>query len=398
MEPLLSASAEVPDTTAVDANAGENARTRKSPEYYRRLVFVTILYVVFLTLDGVIGGILFQKYEEIYSQYLNQATAFVYMIMSTIHMVFINMLNTKKGSRKHLREHVEAGGATTVQTSPTKQTPWYFLVIIGVINGTSNTFLGIGMPNTALLSQSLLGTLSLPVVLILSYIYLNVRGTSEKYFGATLILAGTFLSSLHSIINKPGGAGSATGNPIYWYSTAFFAFGNVGLGVERVFEDFVFKRYRNLHPMKMFQWTMYTQFILYLFFLPTQHLKIFGGVAFKDIPGVMVDGVKCTFGISSIDISRPRCDSSNTYLFFAYCFVDFYVYFIGLYVIQKYGSSTMAVASALQIPIQQAVYCSFLVGKYVEQFYLSDLFALILVLVGYYLFEFFNARRANAKI
>ena len=146
--------------------------------------------------------------------------------------------------------------------------------------------------------------------------------------------------------------------------------------------------------MKMFMWTMYTQFILYLFFLPTQHLKIFGGVAFKDIPGVMVDGVKCTFGISSDDISRPRCDTSNTYLFFAYCFVDFYVYFIGLYVIQKYGSSTMAVASALQIPIQQAVYCSFLVGKYIEQFYLSDLFALILVLVGYYLFEFFSAKNA----
>ena len=207
MEPLLSASAEAPDTAAIDTSTRENTGTKKSYEYYRSLVFVTVLYVVFLTMDGVIGGILFQKYEEIYSQYLNQATAFMYMIMSTLHMAVINKLNAKKGLGKQLREHVEEGGAATVQTSPTKQTPWYFLVIIGVINGTSNTFLGIGMPNTALLSQSLLGTLSLPVVLILSYIYLNVRGTSEKYFGATLILAGTFLSSLHSIINKPGGAG-----------------------------------------------------------------------------------------------------------------------------------------------------------------------------------------------
>ena len=397
MEPLLSASAEAPDTTTIDTSTRENTGTKKSYEYYRSLVFVTVLYVVFLTMDGVSGGILFQKYEEIYSQYLNQATAFMYMIMSTIHMVFINMLNTKKGLESHY-ENTLKRGAATVQTSPTKQTPWYFLVIIGVINGTSNTFLGIGMPNTALLSQSLLGTLSLPVVLILSYIYLNVRGTSEKYFGATLILAGTLLSSLHSIINKPGWCRQCNWESNLLVLDSIFAFGNVGLGVERVFEDFVFKRYRNLHPMKMFQWTMYTQFILYLFFLPTQHLKIFGGVAFKDIPGVMVDGVKCTFGISSNDIDRPRCDSSNTYLFFAYCFVDFYVYFIGLYVIKKYGSSTMAVASALQIPIQQAVYCSFLVGKYIEQFYLSDLFALILVLVGYYLFEFFNARRANAKI
>ena len=47
----------------------------------------------------------------------------------------------------------------------------------------------------------------------------------------------------------------------------------------------------------------------------------------KVIPGVMVDGVKCTFGISSTNINRPRCDSSNTYLFFMYCFVV--VFFCG---------------------------------------------------------------------
>ena len=69
-------------------------------------------------MDGVIGGILFQKYEEIYSQYLNQATAFMYMIMSTLHMAVINKLNAKKGLGKQLREHVEEGGAATVQTSP----------------------------------------------------------------------------------------------------------------------------------------------------------------------------------------------------------------------------------------------------------------------------------------
>ena len=122
--------------------------------------------------------------------------------------------------------------------------------------------------------------------------------------------------------------------------------------------------------------------------MPTQQLDIFGGVEFKDIPGVMLDGIKCTFGTSSTNPKRPKCDSSNTFFFFIYCIVDFSVYFIGLYVIRLYGSSTMAVASALVIPIQQAVYCTFLVGQYEERFYLSDLFALVIVLIGYYLFEF----------
>ena len=74
-----------------------------------------------------------------YSQYLNQATAFMYMIMSTLHMAVINKLNAKKGLGKQCENTLKKGHAT-VQTSPTKQTPWYFLVVIGVINGTSNTF------------------------------------------------------------------------------------------------------------------------------------------------------------------------------------------------------------------------------------------------------------------
>ena len=129
---------------------------------------------------------------------------------------------------------------------------------------------------------------------------------------------------------------------------------------------------------------MYSLFCIYSF--SQLNAKCLGAFAFK-ISGCYSDGVGITFGISSNDISRQ--DAIPLILsIFAYCFVDFYVYFIGLYVIQKYGSSTMAVASTLQIPIQQAVYCSFLVRKYIERFYLSDLFALILVLVGYYLFEF----------
>ena len=143
--------------------------TKKSYQYYKKLIFITLLYVVFLILDGVIGGVLFKKYEEIYSQYLNQATAFMYMIMSSIHMIIINKCSRSQ-ERKILNNIGDANDIEEQEEiSITKRTPWYLLVVIGVLNGTSNVFLAIGMPNTALLSQSLLGLLSLPVVLILSY-------------------------------------------------------------------------------------------------------------------------------------------------------------------------------------------------------------------------------------
>ena len=63
----------------------------------------------------------------------------------------------------------------------------------------------------------------------------NIGGDAD--FGGTLL-------SLHSIINKPVGAGSATGNLNLLVLDSIFALGNVGLGVERVLR-FCVQRYRN---------------------------------------------------------------------------------------------------------------------------------------------------------
>ena len=250
MEPLLSN-----DNNRINANS---AVKKSKYYYYRNLILIITLYVIFLILDGAIGGVLFKKYEEIYSQYLNQSTAFVYIIVSRVCMLAINNFSAKHDVSEEQQKVEEGLKEENKLVLGAKQTPFYLLAIVGTINGTSNVFMGIGMPNTALLSQSLLGLLGLPVVIVLSYFFLNVKGTREKYFGAIIILLGTTLSSLHTVIHK--GSKSNVGNPIYWYSTLFFALGNMGLGIERVVEDFLFKKYSNLHPMKMFMNTMYVQF------------------------------------------------------------------------------------------------------------------------------------------
>ena len=56
----------------------------------RWFYFIILLYVCFLAADGVLGYILFDIYPSIYAQYLNQATALVYCLCSTIGVIYIN--------------------------------------------------------------------------------------------------------------------------------------------------------------------------------------------------------------------------------------------------------------------------------------------------------------------
>jgi drug/metabolite transporter (DMT)-like permease len=337
---------------------------------------ITALYVILLTGDGVVGAILFDVYTEIYSQYLNQATALVYCVWSSLAVWWL------KRSRKPMAAADDEVSA-----------PWSALVFIGCLNGSANFFQGTGMPHTSGLSQSLLLVLSLPIVLILSYVFLKKAPTKLSAVGAACILGGTAVSALRGSINSVGSDG---GIAIFWYSTLFFALGQIFLGAERVYEDFVFGKYRAADPMTMFCVTMWTQFFLYLVFLPTQTLPAFGGIDLSEIPGVIYDGFLCTIGTSSNHPGRPACDGKNTALFFIYCVVDFLTYFVGLYIISKFGAPTMAVASAIVIPISQIVYCLPFLGKYVEHFYPSDFVALVIVLIGYTVYEW-NAKHVEVE-
>ena len=109
---------------------------------------IIALYVILLTGDGVVGAILFDVYTEIYSQYLNQATAFVYCVWSSLAVWWL------KRNRKPM----------TAATDDEVSAPWSVLVFIGCLNGSANFFQGTGMPHTSGLSQSLLLVLSLPAV------------------------------------------------------------------------------------------------------------------------------------------------------------------------------------------------------------------------------------------
>lgn len=321
--------------------------------------------------DIVLGAILFDRFGEIYAQYLNLATAACYCVAST---------------------------AAVLWRRAPRRAPARLLVVIGVLNGGGNFFQAVGQPHTPGITQSLLSaTLSVPLVLFLSLLFLGKRPSRTAAGAAALVVAGAACSAFRSRLGASralidaGGEddGGAGGIVVEWYAVALFAFAQLIFSAERVFEESVFARaLEGLDATTMFCWTMWVQFVLYLPLLPSQQLPALGGLTPPQILPVERDGLWCTLGRTAATpagLDLPGCDLVNTALFFAYVAVDGCCYCYGLYVIKRYGASAMVVAGSVALPLQQVVFCApFLVGRrYAESLYGADVAALALVLAGF---------------
>ena len=84
----------------------------------------------------------------------------------------------------------------------------------------------------------------------------------------------------------------------------------------------------------------------------------------------------------------PYCDTKFPTVLFAYCCVDFVTYALGLYVIRRGGATLLVVTSAVATPLSELVFAlPFAMGALVESYTASDGAALVLVLLGFGLFQ-----------
>jgi hypothetical protein len=137
--------------------------TGKGGAWYQSSLALVVLLILLTVGDIVLATILFDQFGELYAQYLNQATAFVYCIASSIILLYRKVYT----GRYSLVSNDEGGTATAYA-------PWAILIIIGLLNGSSNWLLAVAQPHTAGLTQSLFSVCAgVPIVMLLSAIFLH---------------------------------------------------------------------------------------------------------------------------------------------------------------------------------------------------------------------------------
>jgi len=337
----------------------------------RRKMFVLATLIFLTVADGVLVVVLFDKYGDRYSQYINQGTAAVYCVVS-MSMIL--------GRKFLLKRHVEEN----VSDAKSDDAPAWVLIFIGILNGSANFFMATSQPHTPGLTQSLLNQLTIPIVLVLSAIFLKKRSSLTGLFAATLIVIGTAVSAF-----RPGGSDQNCGdNTCYVISSLLFALAQLFLGGERVFEEHTFDK-NNTDVLNMFAITLLTQFLLGFALYPAQTKEPFGDLVLDEIPRVIWDGMRCNVGLGPSESVEdgPSCGFFSAFIFFAYCAVDFCCYGYGLYVIRNGGAREMVISSAVALPIQQLILTLPLLGVYRESFFWGDFVALVLVLGGFVIFQ-----------
>ena len=398
-----------------------NAATTSSSPYFtgRYYWFALTLLVLLFVADNVLVVVLFDTFGERYAQYINQGTAFVYIVWSSI------ILLARRFRRPNIYSTPNPPTPTDDTDKKTIPPPW-ILIGIGLFNGSGNFLMAIAQPHTPGLTQTLLNLLGIPLVLLLSSLFLNKVSTTKEWCGAGLIVLGTCVSGLRtllesdhvpsvtnhttstpssssssssssSLLSPSPSPSSATSSPAivaYVGSVLLYASAQLFLSGEKIWEEWSFTTFQKLDPMVMFWYTLVTQFMLGWFLYPLQTLPAFGNITLANIPSVIGNGVLCTFG-QNTGHTNP-CGPFNAIIFFVYCSVDFWCYFFGLWVIQKGGANLMVVTIAIALPLQQLVLCmKILLGKYSELFFWGDSVALVFVLLGFLLYQSAQPNQTN---
>ena len=154
----------------------EKRRYFSSPViYWSVIVFLVLISVA----DVCIGIVLFDKFDTPYAQYLNQSTAFVYCIATSSILLGRYLLHLYKRKK---------GVEISVSTRPSPK--WYAMIAIGLFNGSGNFCMAIAQAHTPGLTQSLLFLLGIPLVLLISFLFLHKKPSVIAIGGAALIVVG----------------------------------------------------------------------------------------------------------------------------------------------------------------------------------------------------------------
>jgi drug/metabolite transporter (DMT)-like permease len=239
---------------------------------------------------------------------------------------------------------------------------------------------------------------------VLSYFLLKRRYHPLAVVGALVTLGGAVLAIAPTL--RPSHS-SNTGTETHWYAVLLFALSNVPVALSYVFKEKYFAADEVGAGLDIFYLSFcvsWLQLVLTWALVPLQSLHGFGGIPMSDIGRVFSDGVRCFAGDTAIDVVNNgvavgKCSSTVTLYTFGYSFSGFFGGLCALYLLKHASASVVAVATVVQLPISNLVFCSpLLPAAQRETFSWFDVGGVVVVIAGFALYTRFSPewmQRAN---
>ena len=204
-------------------------------------------------------------------------------------------------------------------TPEMRKIPHRIFFIMGVLDAFGTFFISMGAVYTPGQIQPLIQQALIPLTMVFSCFCLKSRYNVWELVGAVLMLVGTGLSIVPSIVSEDN-------SNTRWYACVIYFCSNIPMAGSGVYKEVAFRK-QEVDVWFLSQWVAIYQFLISFVFVPLLVIPFVGGtstgMSFQDIWDSFRDGALCWLMI------LPDCSGKNnrgqTWLLPLYTIVKMYV-------------------------------------------------------------------------
>ena len=312
------------------------------------LLFMSILLIFITPIDYV----LYVKWIDTMRMYNWYASSFIFPLFGII-IFFISTIYFKcKGTLR---------SENKIEQKP--------MIVMGIMDGLSSLLGCLATPYLSIIIMTILDKLSLPLLMLLSIIFLNTIYYKNHYLASFLTLYAICISYIPNF--------DSDNKDNTWWATLLYVLSIIPSTISYVLKQkYLHKKEINVYWVNLY--ICIYQFIFGIFMFPIMLIP-FGKKGENYIP---MEEISMYFNNATLCQFTNRCKNSLLYLFL-YQIISFIANVLMLYIIQ-YGSSTyFVIINSLKIPIQAwlASYKN-LVGNNYKKISINDLFCFVLLIVS----------------
>ena len=284
------------------------------------LIFLSLILVVVTPIDY----ILYIRWLDGMQNYKWFASSFVFPLFGIIFF-YLGVLYL----------NIRGYSINTCQQKP--------LVIMGIMDGIRSLLQSFSAPYLSIIVMTILDKLSLPLLLLFSYCFLQRRYYKCHYLGVFLTIYGVMVSYIPSFSNGKFNEG---------WATFIFIIGILPGVLSYIFKEKMLDN-QQINIWWMNLWISIWQFLFGLLMFPIMLIPISGSditIKVNDIGNYFNDAFKCQF--ANINVRKDdQCDN-NLFNLVVYNTISTFINILMFMMIKEGSSTYYMIINTLKLPIQ----------------------------------------------